>query len=258
MTCVDRSELISVIMPAYNSERSLEEAVKSVLEQTYNELELIIVDDASTDKTLDICKRFAQQDARVRIITNDSNLGRRKARARAIDAANGEWIALLDSDDLWTPDKLEKQIRLRDESQCDLVFTGSAFIDADGVPYKWIMHVPGQVGYRKLLKQNIISNSSVIVRKRDYIKYSPLDNSEELHEDYACWLGMLKDGHTACGIDEPLLIYRVSKDSVTGNKKVSSSMNMNTYKYIGLGFFSRFYYQMCYAVNGIKKHRHFR
>lgn len=79
-----------------------------------------------------------------------------------------------------------------------------------------------------------------------------------MHEDFACWLCMLRDGLSACGIDEPLLIYRVSGKSATGNKLKASSLNLNTYRYIGLNFFERCYYQTCYAINGLLKHRHFR
>jgi teichuronic acid biosynthesis glycosyltransferase TuaG len=119
--------------------------------------------------------------------------------------------------------------------------------------------VPGEITYKKLLKQNIISNSSVLVRKESYIKYSPdLNNSNDLAEDFACWLNMLRSGLTASGIDEPLIIYRVTKGSRSGNKFTAARLNMNTYKCIGLGFFARLYYQFCYAVNGIKKYSHIR
>jgi teichuronic acid biosynthesis glycosyltransferase TuaG len=113
--------------------------------------------------------------------------------------------------------------------------------------------------YKQLLKQNIISNSSVLVKKDLFVRFAP-DNEDkhDMHEDFACWLGMLRAGHTARGIDEPLITYRLSKSSMSGNKLKAYSMNMYTYKYVGLGFFSRLYYQMCYSVNGIKKYRHLR
>ena len=259
MTQTDGHELISVIMPAYNCEATLEEAVISVLGQTYPHLELLIVDDASEDGTPDICRRLAEQDKRVRYIRNKVNCGALKTRITAADNAAGEWIAFIDADDLWMPDKLEKQLKLRDGTDCDIIYTASAFMDDCGNRYDWIMHVPEQVGYRKLLKQNIISNSSVLMRKTDYIRFSPPDESSgDMHEDFACWLGMLREGFVARGIDEPLITYRISARSSTGNKIGASRMNMNTYKYLKLGFFERHFYQTCYAVNGLFKYRHFR
>lgn len=259
MTISDRSELISVIMPVYNGGQTVEASVLSVLAQTYKNFELVIVDDASVDQTADIIRKLVAQDGRIKVITNSANMGRLRSRNKAVEDANGEWISFIDADDLWQPDKLEKQLALRDSSGCDLIYTASAFIDGDGKMYDWIMHVPVKVDYRKLLKQNIISNSSVMLRKKDFIRYSPSDGtSDDMHEDFACWLDMLRSGCTACGIDEPLIIYRVSKESATGNKLSASRLNMNTYRYLGLGLFERLFYQSCYAVNGLIKHSHFR
>ena len=259
MSMPDHSELVSVIMPAYNSARTLEDAASSVLEQTYENIELLIADDDSSDDTSEICQALASKDSRVHVITNTSNQGALKTRLKAIREAKGEWIAFLDSDDLWKPDKLSKQLALRNDTGCDLVYTGSSFIDENGQPYEWILHVPERIEYKQLLKQNIISNSSVLVKKDLFVRFAP-DNEDkhDMHEDFACWLGMLRAGHTARGIDEPLITYRLSKSSMSGNKLKAYSMNMYTYKYVGLGLFSRLYYQMCYSVNGIKKYRHLR
>ena len=259
MSMPDHSELVSVIMPAYNSARTLEDAASSVLEQTYENIELLIADDDSSDDTSKICQALASKDSRVHVITNTSNQGALKTRLKAIREAKGEWIAFLDSDDLWKPDKLSKQLALRNDTGCDLVYTGSSFIDENGQPYEWILHVPERTEYKQLLKQNIISNSSVLVKKDLFVRFAP-DNEDkhDMHEDFACWLGMLRAGHTARGIDEPLITYRLSKSSMSGNKLKAYSMNMYTFKYVGLGFFSRLYYQMCYSVNGIKKYRHLR
>ena len=259
MTEHEGQELISVILPVYNGEQLIRSSVSSVLTQTYKNLELIIIDDASDDNTHGICRELSQQDSRIKILANRSNRGVLGSRARAVDMAKGEWIAFIDADDQWQEEKLEKQIALRDSTGCDIVFTGSAFTNENGEPYEWIMHVPAEVDYKRLLKQNVISNSSVLVRKKDFVKHSPFgDPGRNMHEDFACWLSMLKSGLCACGIDEPLITYRVSKGSRAGNKFRAARMNLNTYKYIGLNFFSRLYYESCYMVNGLRKHRHFR
>lgn len=253
------SELVSVILPVYNSERSIEVAVSSVLNQTFPNIELIIVNDASSDRTKEICESLAAKDSRIVFVSNEKNLGTLETRHKGISMAKGEWIAFIDADDLWQTDKLEKQIALQKATGCDLVYTASAFIDDDGKLYDWIMHVPAEVEYKKLLRQNVIPNSSVFMRKNDFVKYSPPEEREhDMHEDFACWLCMLRAGLKARGIDEPLLTYRISKKSSTSNKMKASVLNMNTYKYVGLGFFERNFYQMCYAFNGIKKYLHFK
>ena len=259
MKTSEESKLISVVLPAFNCEKTVESAVMSVIAQTYENLELIIVDDHSEDSTPEICRLLGELDKRIRIITNETNCGTLVSRAKAVNLSRGEWIGFIDADDLWHPEKLEKQLSLRNSTDCDLIYTASSFIDENGKMYDWVMHVPEEVGYRRLLKQNIISNSSVLVRKTAYIRYAPADEKDnDMHEDFACWLCMLRAGLIARGIDEPLITYRVSKKSTSGNKKKAAVMNMNTYKYIGLGFFERYFYEICYAFNGLIKYRHFR
>lgn len=253
------SDLVSVILPAYNCEKTLADTLESVLNQTYKDLEIILINDAAKDGTHGICESFAKRDERVRYFINTNNLGTLETRVRAINLAKGEWIAFVDSDDLWSPDKLEKQFALQKATNCDLVYTASSFINEEGQPFNWIMHVPEEITYKRLLRQNIISNSSVLMRKRDYLKYSPYtERGCDMHEDFACWLCMLRAGLTARGINEPLISYRLHKNSSSSNKVNASKLNMNTYKFIGLGFFERLFYQGCYAVNGVLKYMHFR
>lgn len=255
----DPSGLISIILPVFNCEKTLEETLVSVLGQTYRDIEIILINDASTDGTAAICDRFARMDSRIRYYVNFKNIGVLETRLRAINLSKGEWIAFIDSDDIWSPDKLEKQAELQKETGCDLVYTASSFINENGKMFKWIMHVPEEVSYKRLLRQNIISNSSVLLRKSDFLKYSPYSEREkDMHEDFACWLCMLRAGLKARGINEPLIIYRIHKKSISSNKVNASKLNMNTYKYIGLDFFERYFYQCCYAVNGILKYMHLR
>ena len=253
------SDLVSVILPAYNCEKTLTDTLESVLNQTYKDLEIILINDAAKDGTHAICDSFAKKDQRIRYYINSNNLGTLETRVRAINLAKGEWIAFVDSDDLWSPDKLEKQFALQKATGCDLVYTASSFINETGEPFKWIMHVPEEVSYKRLLRQNIISNSSVLLRKSDFLKYSPYSEREkDMHEDFACWLCMLRAGLKARGINEPLITYRIHKKSISSNKVNASKLNMNTYKYIGLDLFERYFYQCCYAVNGILKYMHLR
>ena len=107
--------LVSVIMPAYNAEKYIEEAVSSVLSQTYKNWELLILDDCSSDCTAEIAEYFASLDTRIRLLRNPQNMGVAKTRNRGFDIAKGEWIALLDSDDVWHSDKLEKRWLMKAE-----------------------------------------------------------------------------------------------------------------------------------------------
>lgn len=246
--------LISIIMAANNAEKTIEQAINSVLRQTYTDFELLVVNDCSKDRTVELVKSIAATDSRVRLISNVKNSGVSYTRKHGLEEAQGAWIAILDSDDAWAPEKLEKQIALQKKMNADLLFTGSAFMDSDGHAIDWYLHAPERVTYRQLLKQNVLSNSSALVRKELYAKYYAI--GDKMHEDFAIWLGILKEGREAYGVDEPLLIYRIAKSSKSGNKIKAAKMNWNTYRYIGLNPLSAFYYECWYVVKGLMKYRY--
>lgn len=247
---------ISILMAAYNAEKTIEEAIRSVMDQSYPHWELIVIDDCSTDRTGEIIAAFAAADPRIRSFRNETNRGVSRTRERGLDVADGAWIAVLDSDDLWAPKKLEKQLALAERSAGELLFTGSAFMDGKGKKLDWQLHVPATLTYRELLKQNLISNSSVLVRKELYRQFYAL--GDEMHEDFAVWLGITKTGRMAYGIDEPLLIYRLSESSKSHNKARAARMNWNTYRYIGLDPFEAAYYMAWYILRGLMKYRNLR
>lgn len=215
--------LVSVIMAAYNAEKTIEQSINSVLNQTYPAVELLVVDDYSQDRTVKLVENIMARDNRVRLIYNKENSGVSYTRKHGLEEAKGAWIAILDSDDIWAPEKLEKQIILQKKMNADLLFTGSAFMDSDGQPIDWYLHAPSEVTYRHLLKQNVLSNSSSLVRKELYEKYYAVGDG--MHEDFAVWLGILKEGKKAYGVDEPLLTYRIAKSSKSGNKIKAAKMN---------------------------------
>lgn len=129
--------LISIIMAAYNAEKTIEQAINSVLSQTYTNLELLVVNDCSADRTAELVKSIAAKDSRVRLISNVKNSGVSYTRKHGLEEAKGSWIAILDSDDAWAPEKLEKQIDLQRRTNADLLFTGSAFMDSEGQSIDW-------------------------------------------------------------------------------------------------------------------------
>lgn len=245
---------ISIITPAYNCEKYLEQSVDSVLSQTWQDWELLIIDDCSKDNTYALMQKLAKKDERIRIIQNPQNSGAAATRNNGVRQASGEWIAFIDSDDLWEPDKLEKQMALLTKNpEAALVFTGSAFIDAQGNRIAHILHVPEKINRKKLLGQNVISCSSVLIRK-ELMKEFPMPEEDGIHEDFATWLAILNKIPYAYGVDEPLLIYRRSATSKSGQKSKSAQMNWRTYIRAGIPLGARVIAMMKYTVNGLEKY----
>lgn len=244
---------ISIIMPAYNAEKTINAAIKSVIGQTFPNWELLIINDCSTDKTKEIISEWLNCDQRIGLIENPQNLGVAQTRNQGVAHARGEWVAFLDSDDLWKPDKLEMQIKWVKKFHARLVFTGSAFIDEDGREIDYYLNVPQKLSFRELLKQNLISCSSVLVKKELLLRYPMVEKN--MHEDYAVWLSILKNERIyAYGINQPLLIYRVSAKSKSGNKGKAALMHWRVYRYIGLPFILSVYYFLWYMVRNLKKY----
>lgn len=240
-------------MAAYNAEKTIEFAIRSVIAQTYTNWELLVINDGSIDKSSSIVAGLAESDHRIKLLNNELTSGVSIARKKGMEAAKGIWIAVLDSDDMWAPDKLEKQLALARRTGAELIFTGSAFIDNNGNPIDWQLHVPKMLPYRELLKQNLVSNSSVLVKTDLYNLFYAI--GDDMHEDFAIWLGITKTGRVAYGIDEPLLIYRLANSSKSSNKIKAAKMNWNTYRYIGLNSIAATYYMCWYAVRSIKKYK---
>ena len=157
--------LVSVIIPAYNCVTYLEQAVNSALTQTYSQLEILIIDDCSQDNTLKIVKSLAQKDNRIRVLKNEMNQGTAATRNRGLRESKGDFIAFLDGDDVWHPDKLERQLDLLKQTDAALCYTAYDFINAEGgsLPGQ-IYHVPEQCSLSRLLRENVIGCSTAIFR----------------------------------------------------------------------------------------------
>ena len=239
-------------MAAYNAEKTIEEAIQSVIKQTYKNWELLVINDCSRDRTETLVRSF--HDERIRLLNNENNVGVSLTRKRGLDNAKGDWIAILDSDDVWASEKLEKQIKLYQDIGAELIYTGSAFIDKNGKYIEWQLHVPEKLTYRELLKQNLVSNSSVLVKADLYRSHYAI--GDNMHEDFAIWLGITKEGKKAYGIDEPLLIYRLADISKSSNKLKAARMNWKTYRYVGLQPVEAAYYMCWYIMNGLRKYSH--
>lgn len=224
--------VVSVIMPAYNAEAFIEDAINSVLKQTYTDFELIVINDCSTDATADIVSRIAATDGRTRFFNNEKNSGVSFTRNFGISKADGEWIAFLDSDDMWREEKLQKQIDLlAAHPDAAIAFTASSFIDYSGKPYNYIMAAEPEMTYKMLLKRNLLSCSSIMVKKDVICRIGMA--SDKMHEDYSAWLTILRETKCAYGVNEPLLIYRLSQNSKSSNRLKSAKMIYHSYKYVG-------------------------
>lgn len=246
-------DLVSIIMPAYNAEQTLSASIDSVCAQTCSNWELIIIDDCSTDKTPVIIRKYENQDPRIRHIRNFQNQGVAKSRNAGVNCAVGNWIAFLDSDDCWEPEKLAQQLNFARKRNAAFTFTGSAFVDESGKRLAHCLSVPESITYRQLLKQNIISCSSVMIQTNLMLHY-PMD-SDRMHEDFAVWLQILRDRNIkAYGLNHPLLIYRLSASSKSGNKLNAARMTFRVYRYIGLSYPAALYYWGWYTVKSLLKY----
>lgn len=244
---------ISVIIPAYNAQCFLSAAIQSVLDQTYSAFELLIIDDASTDGTEQIARRFADRDLRVRYYRNATNSGVAYSRNFGVFLSRYDWIAFLDGDDLWRQDKLERQSALLRDGSVDVIYTGYHFLNAAGERIDVTFHVPACVTYWQLLKQNVISCSGVLLRK-SWCQRFPME-LDSAHEDFLNWLRILRGGAVAVGIDLPLHTVRIGRrDSKSGKKLRSAAANIRTYRILGLSVFRTTYYMFCYSWRSLRKY----
>jgi glycosyltransferase involved in cell wall biosynthesis len=213
------SDLVSVIMPCFNSSRFLAESIESVLKQTYENLELLIVDDASQDNSLEIAKKYSLNDERIRILRNNENLGPALTRNKGIKHAKGRYIAFLDSDDLWHPEKLQKQVGFMTETDTAMSHTSYEVMNVNGEKTRKIVHAKSFVTYKTLLLYNAIGCLTAMydVQKTRGKQYGP---DIPKRNDYALWLNILKKGYVSKGLDEVLAFYRVGQSTSISSKKL--------------------------------------
>ncbi|MCR5272439.1 MAG: glycosyltransferase [Lachnospiraceae bacterium] len=254
---------VSVVIPAHNAENYIVQALDSVVNQTLeDEIEIIVVNDASTDRTVDVTEEYARKTITAElanrslvIINNEENKGVAESRNIGIAVATGEYIAFLDADDWWDETKLEKQLNVfavSNDKNTKIVFTARGLFDFNGNPLGKIIETPEYTDYKHMLKTNSINCSSAIM-KAEIAKSVKMDYPEYA-EDYIYWLRILKDGGVAVGINEPLLKYRMSKTSKSGNKLHAAKMHFGAYRVIGVPLYKAIYYFMCYALEGVRKY----
>lgn len=246
--------LVSIIVPAYNAEKYIANTINSVRQQTYDNWNLMILDDCSTDNTRNIVKSFVNIDSRIHLYENSKNLGAAKTRNRGIELADSKWIAFLDSDDLWHREKLEKQLKAIQNEGAELCYTSYAVVDSNGEKARKNYIVPQITDYNALLKENVIGCSTVLLRA-DLAKKYYFDTNFYL-EDYALWLDLLKDGYKAVGCEEILVDWYLHSGSRSYNKIRSAYMRWKIYrKKLQLPIYKSAMYLCSYAVAGLKKYK---
>ena len=242
--------LISVIMPAYNCGATIAEAIDSALAQDVP-LEVIVVNDCSPEDLDGVMAAYENTPA-VRYVKNEKNMGAAQSRNRGVRLAQGEYVAFLDSDDAWEKGKLTKQLAALKKSGAVLCCTARQLLTADGAPTGRVLPVKEEIPYRELLKHNSITCSSVVLR-RDVAREFPMDH-EDSHEDYIMWLRITEKYGSACGVNEPLVQYRLSNTGKSGSKLKSAKMTFKVYRYMGFGMGKSLACFCSYAFHGVKKY----
>lgn len=245
-----REILVSVIIPVHNCARYVALAIDSVLIQDVP-LEIIVIDDASTDNLDKVMKRYRDM-PEIRYLKNELNLGVAETRNRGVALAKGEYVAFLDADDIWGPEKLKKQLALIREKDCVLCSTARELMTLDGEMTGYIIPVRTEYSYFTLLQHNQINCSSVLI-KTEVAKEFPMHHDDS-HEDYLMWLEVLKKYRRGCAVNEPLLKYRISTIGKSGTKWNSAKMTFRTYRYMNYSWVQSILYFCCYALNGMRKY----
>lgn len=242
--------LVSIIMPVYNGEKTILGAIKSVLAQTYENWELVIVDDCSKDQTHSVVKSI--DDERIKFYQLDSNTGSPTSpRNFGLSVCKGQYIAFLDADDLWEPKKLELQVAVLDRGYNIVCSNYSVFVDEnedDPLSYR---QFPKEFNFRKMLRRNCIGNLTGIYN-RD--KLGIVLQKHQGHEDYIMWLELVKKGGNVYCVQEPLARYRLSPSSVSSDKLQAAKWQWRIYREeLELNALVSSYYFSHYAFNVVKR-----
>lgn len=246
--------LVSVVTPAYNCEKYLRQTVETVIRQTFEDWEMILVDDCSTDGTLALARELAAGEPRIRVIRNERNQGVSMTRNHAIAEAKGKYIALLDGDDLWEPDKLERQVQLMEKGY-DLVYCSYDFWDEEDRPMekRKPFVVPPQTDYRRMLVSSVVGCSTAMVRA-ELLKAHPF-RRDTYHEDYALWMELFALPIRAAGDKKVLMHYRQVRGSRSNAKSNAAKKRWEVYrKTLHMGLLESIWAFCQYAVYGMLKY----
>lgn len=241
-------ELVSIIVPVYRAEAYIANAVAMVQAQTWHNWELLLIEDCSPDDSAETIRRILKKNTaadpagsgaaeeytgaggqRIVLLCKEKNEGAARARNTGLSMAGGRYIAFLDADDVWYPDKLEKEMRFMKERQAGFVFTAYEFGDEQARPTGRVVHVPAELTYRQALSRTVIFTTTVLFDREkipDRLIRMPVVESE----DTATWWQILREGYTAFGLDEVLAVYRRPARSLSSNKVTAIRRIWNLYR----------------------------
>lgn len=249
----EQNGLVSIIVPVFNVEKYIVSTVECVRAQTYQEWELLLVEDCSTDGTRQVIEEYLAEagDERIRLIEMPENAGAAKARNHGLQQAGGRYIAYLDSDDLWEPEKLSRELAFMDEKRAAFAFTGYEFADENGRGTGRIVHVPETLNYRQALQNTTIFTTTVMfdtaLLPKDLLEMPAVKS-----EDTALWWKVLKNGYIAYGLDENLVRYRRAGKSLSSNKLEAVRRIWNLYRGVeGLGILTSAWNFCFWAVRAV-------
>lgn len=245
--------LVTVITPAYNAERFIKETMDSVLAQSISDWEMIVLDDGSTDATREIVAAYMRTDPRIRLVVNEKNMGVARTRNRGIEMARGQYVAFLDSDDVWLPEKLEFQLAKMADADAQIGYCSYAIVDEASNPVRADYLVPPQAQFEDLLRENYIQCSAMLIRA-DVLKTIRF-NPDYYHEDYVLGLDMLQAGYRAVGCSEILLWWRYLANSRSFDKRKGAVNRWRIYRnYLKIPLTRATYYFACYTCAGLRKY----
>ena len=249
---LEKQPLVSVIMPCYNMEKYITATIHSVQRQTYPHWELLIVDDASTDGTVGIVQNLCSQDDKIQFVVKPKHSGIADTRNQCISMAKGRFLAFLDADDVWHPDKLEQQLQFMTERKIGFCYSSYDCVDEEGKPLEKMVKSAGNLDYDAYLHNTIIGCSTVMIDTT--IIGNVFVPNFRTSEDTATWLNILKKGFLAYAIEQPLTSYRIRQHSASSNKLKASSDLWRVYrKNEKLPLFNAVACFSSYAFNAIKK-----
>jgi len=241
--------LVSIITPSFNSSEFIESTIQSIILQSYKNWELLIIDDCSIDNSIEVINKYVSNDQRIKLVSLEHNSGAAVARNIGIQQAKGRFIAFLDSDDSWHPDKLKMQINFMLKNDYAFSYTAYHKVDENGVFIAGV-NIPARTSYNELLKTCVIGCLTAMYDTEKLGKMEfPLIRKRQ---DFALWLKILKKVPYAYGLKQDLAKYTVRSDSISANKFKAAQYNWYLYRHIeNLSLMRSIYYFSHYMIKGI-------